>query len=407
MSKKRGVVLYLHMHQPWRVREYSVFDIADRHDYFDNFDDKYRSNRFIFEKVADKSYRPMLALLRKLLAAYPDFCVSLSVTGTLLDQAERWAPDVIDLLRDIIATGRVEIVGETYYHSLAFFYSRDEFQRQVDIHRQKIRDLFGVEITAFRNTELSYNNELAEWADQQGYKGIIAEGWDKVLGWRNANYMYRPAGTKNVKLLLKNYRLSDDIAFRFSNRDWESYPLTSPTYVDWVDASMGHDGEIINLFMDFETFGENIWADTGIFEFFADFVERWLRRYNHTFYTISGACQALEAHDEIDCPQTTTWADTERDLSAWLGNSMQHEAMRDLYAMENDVLGSGDLGLIAGWRQLTTSDHPYYMCTKYFNDGDVHAYFSPYDSPYDAFLYFMNALRDVRYRLHEHNIAGY
>ena len=221
MSKKRGVVLYLHMHQPWRVREYSVFDIADRHDYFDNFDDKYRSNRFIFEKVADKSYRPMLALLRKLLAAYPDFCVSLSVTGTLLDQAERWAPDVIDLLRDIIATGRVEIVGETYYHSLAFFYSRDEFQRQVDIHRQKIRDLFGVEITAFRNTELSYNNELAEWADQQGYKGIIAEGWDKVLGWRNANYMYRPAGTKNVKLLLKNYRLSDDIAFRFSNRDWE------------------------------------------------------------------------------------------------------------------------------------------------------------------------------------------
>ena len=160
MSKKRGVVLYLHMHQPWRVREYSVFDIADRHDYFDNFDDKYRSNRFIFEKVADKSYRPMLALLRKLLAAYPDFCVSLSVTGTLLDQAERWAPDVIDLLRDIIATGRVEIVGETYYHSLAFFYSRDEFQRQVDIHRQKIRDLFGVEITAFRNTELSYNNEL-------------------------------------------------------------------------------------------------------------------------------------------------------------------------------------------------------------------------------------------------------
>ena len=361
MSKKRGVVLYLHMHQPWRVREYSVFDIADRHDYFDNFNDKYRSNRFIFEKVADKSYRPMLALLRKLLAAYPDFCVSLSVTGTLLDQAERWAPDVIDLLRDIIATGRVEIVGETYYHSLAFFYSRDEFQRQVDIHRQKIRDLFGVEITAFRNTELSYNNELAEWADQQGYKGIIAEGWDKVLGWRNANYMYRPAGTKNVKLLLKNYRLSDDIAFRFSNRDWESYPLTSPTYVDWVDASMGHDG----------------------------------------------ACQALEAHDEIDCPQTTTWADTERDLSAWLGNGMQHEAMRDLYAIEKDVLGSGDLGLIADWRQLTTSDHPYYMCTKYFNDGDVHAYFSPYDSPYDAFLYFMNALRDVRYRLHEHNIAGY
>ena len=407
MSKKRGVVLYLHMHQPWRVREYSVFDIANRHDYFDNFDDKYRSNRFIFEKVADKSYRPMLALLRKLLAAYPDFCVSLSVTGTLLDQAERWAPDVIDLLRDIIATGRVEIVGETYYHSLAFFYSRDEFQRQVDVHRQKVRDLFGVEITAFRNTDLSYNNELAEWADQQGYKGIIAEGWDKVLGWRNANYMYRPAGTKNVKLLLKNYRLSDDIAFRFSNRDWESYPLTSPIYVDWVDASMGHDGEIINLFMDFETFGENIWADTGIFEFFADFVERWLGRYSHTFYTISGACQSLEAHDEIDCPQTTTWADTERDLSAWLGNSMQHEAMRDLYAMEKDVLGSGDLGLIADWRQLTTSDHPYYMCTKYFNDGDVHAYFSPYDSPYDAFLYFMNALRDVRYRLHEHNIAGY
>ena len=406
MSSKRGIVLYLHVHQPWRIREYTVFDTASRHDYYSDFNESHRSNREIFEKVANKSYRPMTQLLKRLLDQHPVFNVSLSITGTLLEQAEAWAPDVIDAFRDLVKTGRVEIVSETYHHSLAFFFSRSEFEHQVELHRAKIRDLFGVETQVFRNTELSYDNNLAKWADENGFKGILSEGWDPVLGWRSPNYVYKPTNTEKIKLLMKNYRLSDDIAFRFSNRDWEAYPLHADTYDDWVNSALGPDGEIVNLFMDFETFGENIWEDTGIFDFFADFVGRWLKNPANTFYTVSEACDSFEAADEIDCPYTTTWADSERDLTAWLGNSMQHEAMRHLYALEDDVIRSGDETLISDWRRLTTSDHPYYMCTKWFTDGDVHAYFSPYDSPYDAFLYFMNALRDVRYRVYEYHRHG-
>ena len=406
MSSKRGVVLYLHVHQPWRVREYTVFDTAENHDYFSTTRELHRDNREIFLKVADKSYRPMNALLRTLLERHPDFKVSLSITGTFIDQAEAWAPDVLDSFRELVKTGRVEIVSETYCHSLAFFYSRSEFEHQVELHRQKIRDVFGVETSVFRNTELSYNNELAKWADEYGFKGILTEGWDPVLGWRNANYVYRPADTTSIKLLMKTYQLSDGIAFRFSNKAWESYPLHADTYDVWVNSALGDDGNVVNLFMDYETFGEHQWADTGIFDFFADFVGRWLKNPANTFYTVSEACDSFEPVDMVDCPQTITWADTERDLTAWLGNSMQHEAMRHLYDLESDVLRTNDKQLIEDWRRLTTSDHAYYMCTKYFTDGDVHAYFSPYDSPYDAFLYFMNAVRDVRYRVCKHRENG-
>ena len=324
----------------------------------------------------------------------------------MLEQAEVWAPDVIDAFRALVETGRTEIVADTYYHSLAFFFSRAEFERQVALYRAKIRDLFGVETRVFRNTELSYDNNLAKWADNNGFKGILAEGWDPILGWHSPNYVYRPINTKHIKLLMKNYRLSDDIAFRFGNRDWEEFPLRASKYDTWLNNALGSDGQIVNLFMDFETFGENIWEDTGIFSFFSDFVDRWLKNPANTFYTASGACDAFDAVDEVDCPYTTTWADTERDLTAWLGNSMQHEAMRHLYALEDDVMRTDDVDLISDWRRLTTSDHPYYMCTKWFSDGDVHAYFSPYNSPYDAFLYFMNALRDIRYRVYEHHRHG-
>jgi len=395
---KRGIVLYLHVHQPWRVRDYTVFDTGVAHDYFANGSDANRNNREIFLKVADKSYRPMNQLLQKLLDTQPEFKVSLSITGTFLEQAEAWAPDVIESFRKLVETGRVEIVSETYYHSLAFFFSRTEFEHQVEAHRQKVRDLFGVETGVFRNTELAYNNELAKWAEDYGFKGILSEGWDPILDWRSPNYVYRPATTEKIKLLMKNYRLSDDVAFRFSNQEWDAYPLKADTYDDWVNSALGPEGEVVNLFMDYETFGEHQWAETGIFDFFGDFVKRWLANPANTFYTTSEACDAFEPADTIDCHQTITWADTERDLTAWLGNAMQHEAMRYLYELEDDVLRTADETLIADWRRLTTSDHAYYMCTKWFTDGDVHAYFSPYDSPYDAFLYFMNAVRDVRYR---------
>ncbi|MET0980182.1 MAG: glycoside hydrolase family 57 protein [Candidatus Saccharimonadales bacterium] len=403
---KRGIVLYLHVHQPLRVRQYSIFDTAEKHDYFDEPDaETDRNNERVLRKVAEKSYRPMNALLQKLLNKHPEFKVSLSITGTFIEQAEKWAPDVIESFKRLVQSGRVEIVSETYYHSLAFFYSREEFERQVEMHRDKVRELFGVETSVFPNTELSYNDELAKWADQYGFKGILAEGWDPILQWRSPNFVYQPAGTENIKLLLKNYRLSDDLAFRFSNREWAQWPLSADTYSDWANSSIA-DSSLVNLFMDYETFGEHQWADTGIFEFFETFVGKWLDNPDNTFYTTSEAIDQHESVGEISMPNTVTWADSERDLTAWLGNSMQQEALRHLYALEDQIMRTGDHALIGDWRKLQTSDHVYYMCTKWFTDGDVHAYFSPYDSPYDAFLYFMNALRDVRYRLMEYHKHG-
>jgi len=403
-TNKRGITLYLHVHQPWRVRKYSIFDTASNHRYFDDHESDSAKNEEVFRKVADKSYRPMNALLEKLLKEQPDFRFSLSITGTFIEQARAWAPDVLASFKRLVDTGRVEIVAETYYHSLAFFYSREEFERQVVQHKDIIREEFGVETNVFRNTELAYNDELAHWADGFGFKGILAEGWDPVLSWRSPNYAYRPAGTKNISLLLKNYRLSDDLAFRFSNQNWAEWPLTVDKYSEWVQAA--YDEPLVNLFMDYETFGEHQWEETGIFSFFSDFVGRWLENDHHTFYTVSDAVDATEPKDDLSMPDTVTWADAERDLSAWLGNKMQQEAIQYLYALEDDILRTGDQELIDDWRKLQTSDHVYYMCTKWFTDGDVHAYFSPYDSPYDAFLYFLNAVRDLRWRLHHDHKTG-
>jgi alpha-amylase len=402
MSK--GITLYLHVHQPWRVKPYSVFDISHDHQYFNSHHID-TDNEAIMKKVADKSYRPMNALLEKLLERHPDFRLSLSITGTFLEQAAAFTPDVIESFQRLVATGRVEIVAETHEHSLAFFYSRSEFERQVHEHEQAIERFFGVKPTAFRNTELSYNDELAVWADKAGYEAIITEGWGSILGWRSPNYVYRPTNTTNIKLLLKNYQLSDDLAFRFSDKDWSEHPLTADRYVTWANAAL-ENAPLLNLFMDYETFGEHQWADTGIFDFFESFVGKWLQEEEAAFYTITQAAKMHEAKDELSSPRTITWADTERDLTAWLGNAMQQEALRHLYALEASVLHSGDENLISDWRKLQTSDHAYYMCTKWFRDGDVHAYFSPYDSPYDAFLYFMNAVRDIRYRVMASEMIG-
>lgn len=401
----RNVVLYLHVHQPYRIKPYSVFAIGHDNQYFNQVDDTDVNNERIFHRVADKSYRPMNALLLRLLERHPEFKLSLSITGDFIDQAERWAPDVLDSFKQLVATGRVEIVAETYYHSLAFFYSRQEFEAQVSLHRDKIKQLFGVVPTAFRNTELAYNDALADWADGAGYQAILAEGWDTVLGWRSPNYVYRPEGTQNIRLLMKNYRLSDDIAFRFSNQGWSEYPLTADKYVNWTDETMG-DAPLVNLFMDYETFGEHQWADTGIFDFFETFVGKWIGT-GGTYQTVTEAAKAHDPVDTISMPDTTTWADSERDLSAWLGNDMQKEIARYLYALENDVMRSGDEELIRDWRYLQSSDLLYYLSTKWLNDGDVHTYFSPYGSPYDAFLYYMNAIRDVRWRvMRHHNLGG-
>ncbi|MCA9326988.1 alpha-amylase, partial [Candidatus Saccharibacteria bacterium] len=286
--------------------------------------------------------------------------------------------------------------------SLAFFYNRAEFEMQVQMHREKVQQLFGVTPTAFRNTELSYNNDLAYWADQAGYKAILSEGWDPVLGWRSPNFLYRPAHTENIRLLTKNYKLSDDIAFRFSNKEWEEYPLTVDKFMHWTNDAW--DQPLVNLFMDYETFGEHQWEDSGIFDFLEHLPKAWLEKSEHTFMTVSEAAEAFEPADEIDCPQTVTWADSERDLTAWLGNKMQQGAIASMYGLAETILGTNDLALIEDWRKLQTSDHFYYMCTKWFNDGDVHAYFSPYESPYEAYIAYMNTYHDLKYRLTEKGV---
>lgn len=396
----RAICFYLHIHQPVRYREYSVFNVGNDSNYFNDSYHGRQNNERIFKRIAKKSYYPMLELLLETMEKYPNFKLSLSITGTWLEQAKKWEPKLIDMIREMVEMGQAEIVGETYYHSLAFFYNIDEFNDQVRLHEELIEKLFDVRPQVFRNTELAYNDSLAEWADEKGYKGILAEGWDKVLDNQSPNHLYQPVNCGDLKLLLKNYRLSDDIAFRFSDKKWKDWPLTVPKYMKFINDE-AKDGNLINLFMDFETFGEHQWKDTGIFKFFTDFVKAWLSEYDNSFVTVSEACEIGRPVGEISMPETVTWADSERDLSAWLSNSMQKSAEEQIYALRGQILDTGDRRLINDWRLLTTSDHPYAMCTKYWNDGDVHAYFSAYSSPYEAFLYFMNIIRDLEYRLSE------
>lgn len=395
MSK--AIVLYLHVHQPFRIRHYTVFDSGAAHDYFDAAYEDTASNERILQKVAQKSYLPTNARLLQILRDNPEFKVSLSITGTVIEQLQRWSPEALQSFVDLCATGRVEIVAETYHHSLAFFYSRAEFEMQVDMHRRKIQEIFGQTPQVFRNTELAYNNDLAYWADRAGYKGILAEGWDPVLGWRSPNFVYRPTYTDRIRLLMKNYKLSDDIAFRFGDSNWAEYPLTADKFSHWL--SEDPNATNFNLFMDYETFGEHMWHESGIFDFLEHLPKEWLRTPGHTFMTVSEVIDTFEATDQVDMPQTVTWADTERDLTAWLGNAMQTSSIKALYSLQDQVIASNDLALIEDWRKLQTSDHFYYMCTKWFSDGDVHAYFSPYDTPYEAYINFTNAYRDLQLRL--------
>lgn len=399
----RAIVLYLHVHQPFRIRHYTIFDAGKNHDYFYTMPYHDRtSNERILHKVAEKSYIPTNTRLLEMLHRYPEFRLSLSITGTVLEQLEMWSPEALQSFKDLIATGRVELVAETYHHSLAFFYNRTEFETQVNMHRDKVQQLFGITPQVFRNTELAYNNDLAYWADKAGYKGILSEGWDPVLNWRSPNFVYRPSYTENIRLLMKNYKLSDDIAFRFGNQGWAEWPLTADKFTHWLNST--HEGSNFNLFMDYETFGEHQWDDSGIFNFLYHLPEKWLQTPGNTFMTVSDAIDTYEPVDYVDMPQTVTWADTERDLSAWLGNGMQQQAIHALYDLHDKIIATNDLGLIEDYRRLQTSDHFYYMCTKWFNDGDIHAYFSPYENPYDAFIAFINAYHDIKYRLSEKGI---
>jgi alpha-amylase len=402
MSKK-AIVLYLHVHQPYRIRHYTVFDTAVRHDYFDAEYDSQESNERIMHKVAEKSYIPTNTRLLQLLNDNPEFKLSISITGTVIEQLEKWSPEALQTFKDLCNTGRVEIVAETYHHSLAFFYSRAEFEMQVEMHKRKVQEVFGQTPQVFRNTELCYNNDVAYWADRAGYKGVLAEGWDPILDWRSPNFVYRPTYTNQIRLLMKNYKLSDDIAFRFGDRNWSEWPLTADKFAHWLSEDPV--GTNFNLFMDYETFGEHQWEESGIFGFLSHLPTEWLKTEGNTFMTVSEAIDNFEPVDTIDVPETITWADTERDLSAWLGNGMQAGSIQALYDLQDKIISSNDLVLIEDWRRLQTSDHFYYMCTKYFNDGDIHAYFSPYKTPYEAYINFMNAFHDLKFRLSQAGIS--
>jgi alpha-amylase len=359
-----------------RLRHYTVFDQNET--YFDDY-----KNASICRKVANKCYLPTNRLILDLINRFDGrFKVAYSITGVLLEQLLTFSPEVMSTFDALAETGCVEFLAETYYHSLSFLYSRNEFVDQVNKHSETINKYFGQTPRIFRNTELIYNNELATLIESTGkFDAIITEGADHILGYRSPNFVYKPKDCKHLKLLLKNYALSDDIAFRFSNRSWIQWPLTADKFAQWVSDVNGN-GNVVNLFMDYETFGEHQWEDTGIFDFMRHLPEMILRHPDNNFKTPSEVVDSYQPVGIVDVPHVISWADIERDLSAWVGNAMQSNAIHELYRIEKKIKQTANEKIIADWRKLQVSDHFYYMCTKYFADGDVHKYFNPYNSPF-------------------------
>jgi alpha-amylase len=388
-----SLCLYFQIHQPCRLGTYSVFDIGNRHDYFNE-----DSNREICQRVAERCYLPTNEIILKLIRkTQGQFRVSYGISGVALDQLTRHAPEVIESFRVLSETGAVEFLSETFYHSICYLYSRGEFVEQLVKHKQKIETLFGQTPETLRNTELIYDNHLAQMAEDMGYTGVVTEGAEAILGWRSPNFVYRPAGTKKMRLLLRNYKLSDDISFRFSARDWDQWPLTAERFARLMEPTK-RVGHVVNLFMDYETFGEHQSEETGIFHFLEHFPGEILKRPGNDFKTVTEAMLAYEPVAELDVPNIVSWADAERDASAWVGNTMQRNAAEQLFLLADKLKNCNDKQLLEDWRMLQTSDHFYYMCTKWLADGDIHRYFNPHGSPYDAFINFMNVLNDVMLR---------
>lgn len=391
----KSICFYFQVHQPFRLRNYRFFDIGRNHSYFDDM-----QNAWICRRVAEKCYLPTNKLMLDLIKQHGGaFKISYSISGVALDQFERYTPEVIDSFKELAKTGCVEFLAETYTHSLSSLKSKQEFISQVKIHSHKIEQLFGQRPKVFRNTELIYSDAIGVMVSEMGFKAQLSEGAKHILGWRSPNYAYQHPSNNGLKLLLKNFQLSDDIAFRFSQHTWDGYPVTAEKYVDWLNSV--DSPECINLFMDYETFGEHQWKETGIFEFLKHLPSRVFSHSDYTFNTPSELADSLNPIDKIYVPYPMSWADEERDLTAWLGNDLQDDAFDQIYAFEEKVRKIDDLNFWIDWRYLQTSDHFYYMCTKWFSDGDVHKYFNHYDSPYEAYMNYANVLSDFRIRLDE------
>jgi alpha-amylase len=396
----KSICLYFQVHQPTRLRLYRFFDIGKDSHYYDDF-----ANRTILRRIAQKCYLPMNAQLLQLIQANKGkFKVAFSISGSALEQFQRFAPDVIDSFRALAATGCVEFLCETYYHSLASLASESEFTHQVMKHKKAIEDLFGVTPTAFRNTELIYSNAIGENVYRLGFKTMLTEGARHIMGWQSPNFVYGCDTQPKLRLLLRNYGLSDDIAFRFSNQGWDMYPLTAEKYLAWVKDSARND-DIVNLFMDYETFGEHQSAASGIFDFMKALPETVISDGTFSFVTPTEATKKYKPVADLDVPDPISWADEERDITAWLGNELQQEAFNKVYAMTEKLSIVGDPDLWEDFGHLQESDHFYYMCTKFFSDGEVHKYFNPYDTPYEAFINYMNVLSDFQIRLDEKRAA--
>lgn len=389
-----SICFYFEVHQPFRLHRFNFLDIGSGRSYSDVPQD-----RAVMEKVAEKCYRPMNALLLELIQAHGGkFKFTFSLTGTVIDQFSMYAPDVLESFQALARTGCVEFLDETDSHSISALFSEEEFRDQVSRHRRRMEELFGQSPRAFRNTELIYSDAVARMVENLGYETMLTEGADHILRGRSPRHVYAPADCQKLKLLLKSYSLSDDIAFRFSNRSWPAWPLNADTYAGWLSRLQGN-GDVIGLFMDYETFGEHQWADTGIFEFMRALPGKVLALPDFDFLTVSEAAARYPVREVINVPTPISWADAERDLSAWMGNDMQKDALEALYACRPLVQELDDPDTSRTWRRLQTSDHFYYMSTKCASDGDVHQYFTPYGTPYDAYTNFMNVIADFRLRL--------
>ena len=390
----KTVCLYFQVHQPWRLKTYRFFNMGNDHNYLDDF-----TNRAIMQKVARQCYLPMNALLETLIKQHNGALrLSFSITGSAVEQFKAYAPEVLDSFKRLADTGCVEFLGETYSHSLSSLYSVDEFKQEVKLHQAMLKEEFGVKPTAFRNTELIYSDSIAQAVEGMGFKTMLAEGAKHVLGWKSPNFVYTDAVDNKLRLLLRNYKLSDDIAFRFSNEGWEEWPLTADKFAQWVAAETG---DVVNLFMDYETFGEHQKASTGIFDFMKALPEALLATGEVSFATVSEAAKRLQPVAVLHCPHAMSWADEERDVTAWLGNDLQNEAFGKLYALAPKVKRAKNRDFDYVWHFMQNSDHFYYMATKWFSDGDVHSYFNPYGSAYEAFINYMNVLADFEIELNK------